>query len=166
MPNSEAEIEAVLAPSGGQLTDRGAHFRRHAHRLDAGLGARQRIVEDRHQTVTGEVLDRALEFMNDGADGCVVLAQDIHHLFRFGGFGKGGKAAQVAKHDSDVAAVTVENAIVARRQDQLGDLLGQKPLQTIHTFDLRKLLRHAFLEGAIPAGEVCQPARVLGRSTP
>ena len=100
------------------------------------------------------MLDRALEFMNDGADAGVILAQDVHDLFRLGSLGKSGKSAQVAKDHGDVAAVTVENAIVARRQDQLGHLRGQKPLQAVHAFDLLELLRHAVFERAIPAGEI------------
>ena len=92
--------------------------------------------------------------MNDRAGAGVVLAEDRHHFLRLGGLGESGEAAQVAEHDRDVAAVAVENAIVARRKDELRHLRRQEALEPVHALDMRELLRHALLERAIPRNEI------------
>jgi hypothetical protein len=43
----------------------------------------------------------------------MIIAQKGHDLFRFRPFSKGGKAAQITKHNHNIAAVTFENAFVA-----------------------------------------------------
>jgi hypothetical protein len=131
-----------------------AHLRRHAHRLSAGIVNRHRVVEHHHQSVAGEALDRALEFVNDDTDARVIFAQEAHHLLRLRGFGEGGESAQVAKDDRDLPAMAFERAIVTRRQDQFGHLRRQEALQAVHAPDLRKLLLHALFQRPIPAGQI------------
>src|SRR3954469_18747041 len=52
--------------------------------------------------------------------------QQFKHLLRLGGLGKGGKAAQIAEHDDDVAAMGFEDVFVAARDDQVGELRREK----------------------------------------
>ena len=60
----------------------------------------------------------------------MVFAQEVEDLLRLGGLGKGGVAAQIAEHDDDLAAVAFEDLLVALRDDQLGELRREEPLQS------------------------------------
>src|SRR6266446_1475351 len=60
----------------------------------------------------------------------MVLTQEVQHLLRLGSFGKGGVAAQIAKHDNDFAAMAFEDLLVTLRDDQFGKLRREKPLQS------------------------------------
>jgi hypothetical protein len=53
---------------------------------------------------------------------------DVEHLLRLGRFGKGGVAAQIAEHDDNLAAVAFKDLFVAPRDDQFGELRGEKAL--------------------------------------
>ena len=59
----------------------------------------------------------------------VVLAQKIEHFLRFGGLSEGGVATKVTKHDDNLAAMAFEDFLVALRDDQLGELRSEEPLQ-------------------------------------
>ena len=54
--------------------------------------------------------------------------QQLEHLLRFRRFGEAGEAAQVAEQRGDIAAVALQNAFIARRDDELGKRRGQKTL--------------------------------------
>ena len=80
----------------------------------------------------------------------VILAQQIEHLLRLGGLGEGGKPAQVAEHDDDVAAMGFEDVLVAARDDQFGELRREKPLQFSHSLQFPELRRDPVLQLAVP----------------
>ena len=61
------------------------------------IGDRLRVVEEDHQAVACEVLDRPAVGDGELADRAVVLAQHAQHLFRLGLLGKGGEAAQIGR---------------------------------------------------------------------
>jgi hypothetical protein len=58
----------------------------------------------------------------------MVLAKEIQHLLGLGRLGEGGVAAEVAEHDDDLAAMAFEDFFVAVRDNQFGELRGEKPL--------------------------------------
>ena len=80
----------------------------------------------------------------------MILAQHRHHLLGLGGLGESGEAAQVAEHHGDLAAVALEQLLVARRHDQLGELRRQEALQPADALDLGDLLRDALLAAFVP----------------
>ena len=89
---------------------------------DGGVVARQRVVEEHHQPVAGEMLERALEPVDQVAERGVVLAQDPHDLLRLGRLGECGEPPQVAEDDDDLASVAVQERLVARVDDEIGEL--------------------------------------------
>jgi hypothetical protein len=68
------------------------------------------------------MVERTLEARDDRPHRGVVVAQEGHDLFRLDALGKPGKAAQVAEHDDDLAAMAFEDALIALRDDQVGEL--------------------------------------------
>jgi hypothetical protein len=91
---------------------------------------RHRIIEEHHDPVARELIERALELAGERPQRAVVVAQKIEHLLGFGGFGKRGVASQVAKYDDDFAAMAFEDLLVALRDDQLSKLGREEPLQS------------------------------------
>jgi len=61
------------------------------------------------------VVEGTLERGDDRPHRGVVVAQRGHHLFRLGALGKAGKAAQVAEHNDDLAAMAFEDRLVGLR---------------------------------------------------
>src|SRR5205814_8677515 len=110
---------------------------------------RDGIVEKDHDAVTGELVERTLEWANERPQGAVVFAEEVEHLFRFGGFGEGGVAAQVAKHDDNLAPVAFEDFFVALRHDQLRKLRCQETLEPPDPSQLFDLLGDARFETTI-----------------
>jgi hypothetical protein len=58
---------------------------------------RRRIVEEGHQPVAGEMLDRATRRRDRLADHTAIGPQDSEDLLRLGTLGKGGEASQVGE---------------------------------------------------------------------
>ena len=102
----------------------------------AGVVARQRVVEEHHQPVAGEPLERPLEAEDEVAERRVVLAQHRHDLLGLAGLGEGGEAAQVAEHHDDLAPVALEERLVAGVDDQVGQLRRQEAAQPAHPLEL------------------------------
>ena len=106
--DAEAEFVPLRPPSSGELVDPIAHGDGHAYSTECRIRARHRVVEQDQQTVAGKPLQCALEPVDQGAQGDVVLANDPHDLLRFGRLAEGGEATQVTEHDGDVAPVAVQ----------------------------------------------------------
>ena len=70
----------------------------------------------------------------------MVFAQEVEHFLGLSGFCKGGVAAQIAEHDDNVAAMTFEDLLVPVRDDQLGKLRREEPLQPPNAPQLLDLL--------------------------
>ncbi len=68
--------------------------------------------------------------------------QHAHHIFRFGGTRETREAAQVAEQHRDLPTVRVEQPVLARGDDQFGDLRRQEPAQTVEPVELC----HLFLD--------------------
>ena len=86
---------------------------------------------------------------------CVILAQHGHHLFRLGGFGKAGEAAQIEEHHSHFAAMAHEGILRVAGNDEFGELRRHEALQARQPLELLHLLRHAMLQRAVPLCELC-----------
>src|SRR5215831_10138496 len=63
---AKAEFIAVAAPGSDQLAGRLAHRHRHLDRAAGRVGARHGVVEQHHDPVTRELIERALELGNEG----------------------------------------------------------------------------------------------------
>ena len=84
----------------------------------------------------------------------MVGVQDPHHVLRLARLREGGETPQVAEDDRDLAAVAVEQRLVARRDDQVDELRSQKALQPADLCQLLDLLTDALLELPVPALEL------------
>src|SRR5215831_7819196 len=87
-----------------------------------------------------------------------------------GRLGESGVAAQVAEHDDDLAAMAFEDLLVALRDDELGQLRREKPLQSPDPPQFLDLLGHPRLETAVefrhffgPLTQFAKQPRVLHR---
>ena len=73
---------------------------------------RHRIIEENHDTVAGELIERALILTDQRPQRAVVLVQEVEHLLGLGRLREGGVAAQIAEHD-DLSATTFKDLLVA-----------------------------------------------------
>src|SRR5215471_10182971 len=87
------------------------------------------VVEENHDPITRELVERPLELADQRPQRAVIIAQEIQHLFGLCGLGEGGVAAQIAEHNDDLAAVAFEYLLVAPRDDQFGELRREEALQ-------------------------------------
>ena len=115
---------------------------------------RQRVVEEHHDAVAGVVVERALERGDDRPHRGVVVAEQRHHLFRLGALGKAGKAAQIAEHDDDLAAMAFEDRSrrPARRSGRRA--AARETGAIAGALDLGELRGDARLKLAVPAGDL------------
>ena len=141
-------------PGLGQPADPRAHRQRHPDRAQSPVVAADRVVEEHHQTVAGEPLERALEPEDQVAERLVVLREDAHHLLGLARLGERREAAHVAEHDHDLAAVALEERLVARVDDQLRQLGRQEPPQTAHPLQLGDLRLDTGLQLAVPGSQL------------
>ena len=85
----------------------------------------------------------------------MIFAQHVHRLFRLGGLGERGEAAQVAEHHRDLAAVAGEQRVMAVvGGDQLRHLRREEALQLADALDLAELLLDPLLQRAVPVPEL------------
>src|SRR6516162_8762520 len=100
--------------------------------LDGALGrirAGHGVIEKHHDPVAGELVERAFELADEWPQCAMIIAQEVQHLLGFRCLGEGSVAAQVAKDDDDLAAMTFEDFLVPVRDNQLGQLRREKALQ-------------------------------------
>src|SRR5439155_14257806 len=112
-PHAEVELVTALTPAGDERAHAFAHRDRHPDGLSRGIRARDGVVEEREDRVAGEALERRPESEHQLAERGVVLAQDAHDLLRLGDLGERGEPAEVAEHDGDLAAVALEQSLIA-----------------------------------------------------
>src|SRR6516165_5160754 len=79
----------------------------------------------------------------------MIFAQEVEDFFGLGGLGERGVAAQIAEHDDDFAAMAFEDFFVALRDDQLGKLRCEKPLQPSDTPQFLDLFSNPRFEAAV-----------------
>ena len=119
-PLPEGEVVAFAAPPNGQLVHRIADLQRHADGALGGVVVRDRIVEEHHDPVAGEPLERALVLVDQCAHRPVVLREHPHHFLGLTGLGERGEVPQIGEEHDDFAAMALEKVLVA--DDQIGQL--------------------------------------------
>jgi len=73
-PDAEADFSAPPMPSELQLRHRFAHLDCHLHRAFSGVGAGQGIIEEHHDAVARELIERAFPASDDRPERGVELA--------------------------------------------------------------------------------------------
>jgi hypothetical protein len=125
-PGRESELVAPFPPPDGALADAVTHRERQLGRLQLWLPQRDRVVEEDHHPVSGEVLEGALVSSHELAGDRVVLGEDVDELFRFRRFGEGRESAEVEVDDGDVGPVAGQDLLGILARDQRGDLRGNE----------------------------------------
>jgi hypothetical protein len=104
-------------------------------RPQLGVGQRDRIVEEDHHPVAGEVLEGPLVSNHELACSGVILGKNVDELLRLGCLRKGRESAEVEVHDCDVGAMAGQDLPAVLARDELSDLgrneageLGALPL--------------------------------------
>ena len=120
--DAKAELVATPPPGLRQAPHAVAHLDRHLDRPGRMVAAVGGSIEQDQQPVSDETLKGALVLRDERTETGMVLPEDAHHLLRLGGLGEGGEPAQVADDDGDLAAVALEQGLVAGGDDLLGDL--------------------------------------------
>src|SRR5205085_8488686 len=110
------------------------------------------VIEEHHDAVARELVERSFELAHERPQSAMVLTQELQHLLRLGSFGEGGVAAQVAEHDDDFAAMAFEDLLVTLRDDQLRQLWCQESFQAPDPAQLTDLLRNPRFETAVEFG--------------
>jgi hypothetical protein len=82
----------MATPSSNQLARLFAHRDCHLDRTLRWVGARYRIVEEHHDPVTGELVERPFELGDERPQRAVIFAQKFEDLLGLGGFSEGGVA--------------------------------------------------------------------------
>jgi hypothetical protein len=80
--DADAEANVMSEPTSllGQRSNNVAHFERHQHRLERWLLDWHWIVEHHHYPVASVTFEGAAVFDDDFANGCMVVAQERHHV--------------------------------------------------------------------------------------
>ena len=97
--------------------------------LDCALGVvglDHRIVEEDHDPVAREVLERAVVGDNECTKRRVVQPQEPEHLLGLGGLREDGEVAEVAEQRGDLATMAGEHRLPIRARDERGDLRRQE----------------------------------------
>ena len=150
-PSTKPEQSATSTPAGDQCARGLAHRHRHLDGARGRFWDRHRVVEENHDSIAGELVERSLELADQRPQRAVIFAQKIEHFLGFGGLGESGVAAQIAEHDNDLAAMAFEDFLVAVRDDQFGQLRRQEP-STARSAPVPRLVRRPALRdrGSIP----------------
>ena len=128
-PDPEAEVVAAAPPVGREFGDSVTQLDGHPYRVRARIRVGEGIVEEHHQPVAREEPDGRLEAPDEGADGCVELAQHVGDDLGLDAAREGREPAQIAEQHRDRRAVHREDRSVSGRHDEVGDLRRQEPAQ-------------------------------------
>jgi hypothetical protein len=146
--NADAETNLVpkAAPGIRQSPDGITHFKRHEHRLKRRVLYWHWIVEDHHHTVASVAFERTVVLDDDFADGRMVVAQQGHHVFGIGAFGKPGETSQVAEERGNLTAMAFELFLRAGGYKQISHLRRQEAPQATHALDFVYLVGDTLFE--------------------
>src|SRR5262249_3325374 len=117
-------------PAGNQGLDRCLYVLGHSDGTqDRQVRAEQRGIPANPTTLPPEKRKGRLIMCDAGADGGVVLADDLHDFLGLDAAGKIGESAQVAEDHNDVGGACIEQAAFSRVLNDLRDLRGEESLQ-------------------------------------
>ena len=126
-PDSDLQDVAAPAPLARELHEPLAHRDRHAHRARGVIRLEHRVVEEGHEPVAREMLERAFVLHDERAHRGVVRAQEPEHLFGLGRLGERREVAQVAEHRGDLAAMARQQRSPSGDRHERRDLGRQEP---------------------------------------
>ena len=135
---------------------------RHAHGALRRIGDRHRVVEEDHDAVAGEALERAFVLHDQrgrsrrGTSPSTAITSSGSAVL-----GEGGEAAQVEEDDRDLAAVALQRIVGAAGDDQLGELRREEALQPADPLELAHAVGDALLERSVELGELALLAQHL-----
>src|SRR5262245_45894109 len=115
--DAESERVAAFAPASRQNGQGLAHGKRHLHGSQLVVLHRHWRVEEHHEAVACEMLDRSIMLGNDAAELGVILAQDAHYFLRFGCLRETREAAQVYINDRNLRASRFEGLVTVAGHD-------------------------------------------------
>src|SRR4029077_17373235 len=95
----------LLAPAVDQSKCALAHLDCHQYSVMGALLDRDRIVEEYHETVARELLDRPAMAIYEGPHLPMIFLKNLHDGLRLGPCRKFGPPSQVAEDDSDHRAI-------------------------------------------------------------
>src|SRR5262245_42599439 len=113
-PHAEGELRSTAAPARRQLLEPLAECEREADRLQLVVLDRHRVVEEHHDAVSRELLQRAAMLREQRADGAVVCTQHFDQILGRSRLGEPGEVAQVGEEAGDVGAVAGEDLLAVR----------------------------------------------------
>ena len=99
-----------------------AHRARQSRGPNLVVGHRHWVVEEDHQPVAREVLERPAVGADEVARRRVVLANDLDELLWLGRLGKGREPAEVEVGDGDIGAVAGKELLALVTRDERGHL--------------------------------------------
>src|SRR5262245_45745624 len=120
----DPDLEDVAAPSPllADLPEALADRDRQPDRASRVVVLELGVVEEHHDPVAGEVLERSLVLDHQRPDRRVVAPQEPQHLLGLGALRERREVAQVAEHRGDLAAMAREQRLAFRARHELGDL--------------------------------------------
>src|SRR6266487_3671598 len=119
--NTQGEFTSKLSPHSRQLLKSLAYRNREPNGLQLVLRDEQRIVEEDHHAVSGEMLERALVARDELPERGVVLAQHIEEVFGSCRLRECREVADIAEEAGDVRAVPRQKLLTIGRGDELRD---------------------------------------------
>src|SRR5262245_32630315 len=107
----EAKVDAALLPAARKLREPLPGCEREPDRLELVFFDGDRIVEEHHYTVAGEVLQRPVVCRDQLPEQLVVGTQHLEQLFRGSRLGERGKAPEVAEEAGDINPVAAKQLL-------------------------------------------------------
>ena len=120
--DSHGEVVPSAPPAFGEVSHDVANLQRHPHRPLGGVVALNRVVEEHHDPVAREPLERPFVGVDERPDGAVILAEHPHHLLGFAGLREGGEVPEIGEQHHDFAPMACEQVLVT--DHDFGQLWG------------------------------------------
>lgn len=113
--NAQAELDPALVPGLGQFSDPLLGEESELYGVQLVVLERDRVVEEDHDPVAGEVLKRARVARDQLSQRLVVGAQHVEEFLWSGCLGEGGEPAQVAEEAGDIRPMPGQQLFALRR---------------------------------------------------
>src|SRR5438067_2242593 len=126
MPIPSLSSVPRFSPLVGEIGKTLAGGERKPDRLELMVGHGERIVEEDHHPVTGEVLERPAVARDQRPECSVVLAEYLEQLFGRSRLREGGEPSQVREEARDVRAVSRQQLLAVLARDELCHLRRQE----------------------------------------
>jgi hypothetical protein len=125
-PNSQTQLNSSPPPLLCQFGDGLPRSKREADGFKFVLLNGDGVVEEDHDAVSSEMLQRAPMLFNQASQIRVVVAKHLEKLLRCRGLGECSEAAQVAEEAGDIGAMTGKQALAVTAGEEIRDLRGER----------------------------------------